>query len=193
MELQHLNVKFLVEAPESVNLQPYVRVFNSWIQAGSADELLIDVADYRHVPEGPGVILIGHEANYSLDNTGGRLGLLYNRKAAVPGSNGDRLRQAVRAALLAAQRLAEAEPSLRIRPELVQVTVNDRLLAPNTAETLDAVRPELEAFFDALYGGAPYTVENNPELRERFNVTVAAQGRFEVAGLLQALTAAEAA
>ena len=31
MELQHLNVNFLVEAPESVNLQPYVRVFNSWI------------------------------------------------------------------------------------------------------------------------------------------------------------------
>ena len=59
-------------------------------------ELLLDVADYRHVPAGPGVMLIGNEGDYSVDNTGDRLGIRYNRKAALDGDNQDRLRQAAR-------------------------------------------------------------------------------------------------
>ena len=76
------------------------------------DELLLDVADYRHVHEGPGVVLIGHQANYSVDNTDNRLGVRYNRKAPLDGTNQDRLTQATRAALTAFQRL-EAESGLK--------------------------------------------------------------------------------
>ena len=32
-------------------------------------------------PAGPGVMLIGHQADYSVDNTDDRLGVRYNRKA----------------------------------------------------------------------------------------------------------------
>src|SRR5215467_12966631 len=112
MDLQHFNVKLFVDQPETVDLAGFMAVFNSWIQDQVSEELLIDVADYRHVHAGPGVVLIGHEANFSLDNAEDRLGLLYNRKAPLPGSNTDRLRQAVRAALLAAQRLSVA-PGLK--------------------------------------------------------------------------------
>ena len=42
-------------------------------------KLLLDVADYKHVQEGPGIVLIGHEADYSLDLGGGRAGLVYDR------------------------------------------------------------------------------------------------------------------
>ena len=49
-------------------------VFHQWIRDSVCPEMLIDVADYRHVPAGPGVMLIGHEANYSLDNRENRLG-----------------------------------------------------------------------------------------------------------------------
>ncbi len=52
----------------------------------------------------PGLMLIGHEADYSLDQTDGVLGLRYNRKAPLAGTNLDRLIQATRAALVAAQR-----------------------------------------------------------------------------------------
>ena len=45
-------------------------------------ELLIDVANYAHVPKGPGVVLIGHGSDYFMDEGEGRLGLLYNRKRA---------------------------------------------------------------------------------------------------------------
>ena len=112
MQLQHVNVKLLVQNPEEANLEPLIPVFHSWIENQNGDELLIDVADYRHVPAGPGIVLIGHEGNYSVDNTDNRLGVRYNRKAAFDGGNQDRLAQAARAALTACQRLEE-EPRPR--------------------------------------------------------------------------------
>src|SRR5579872_1613866 len=111
MQLQHVNVKLLVRNPEEVDLEPLIPVFHSWIQDQANGELLLDVADYRHVEAGPGVVLIGHEGNYSVDNTDNRLGVRYNRKAALDGSNQDRLKQAAHAALTACQRL-EADPRL---------------------------------------------------------------------------------
>ena len=59
MELNHINVKLLVKNPEEVDLEPVVPVFHNWIQGQIYDEQLLDVADYRHVPAGPGAILIG--------------------------------------------------------------------------------------------------------------------------------------
>src|ERR1700746_3625292 len=109
--LQHINVKLLVQNPEEVDLEPLIPVFHEWIRDQVGEGLLLDVADYRHVDAGPGVVLIGHEGNYSVDNTDGRLGVRYNRKAAVNGSNQDALRQAMRASLVACQRL-ESEPRL---------------------------------------------------------------------------------
>src|SRR5687767_8533433 len=103
MNVQHLNVKFYLENLETVNLADYAAVFNTWIQQQRLEELLIDVADYLHVHHGPGIMLIGHEADYSLDNRAGRLGLLYNRKAQLDGTTQEKLAQAARAALTAAQ------------------------------------------------------------------------------------------
>src|SRR6202023_2693932 len=111
MALQHLNVKPLVQNPEEFDLEPLIPIFHSWIQGQVCQELLLDVADYRHVDAGPGVVVIGHQANYSVDNTDNRLGVRYNRKGVLDGSNQDRLQQAGRAALTACKRL-EAEPRL---------------------------------------------------------------------------------
>src|ERR1700719_5295048 len=97
MQLQHVNVKLLVKSPDEVPLEPLIPVFHSWIQGQVLEELLLDVADYRHVSAGPGVVLIGHQGNYSVDNTDNRLGVRYNRKAVLDGTNQDRLRQAGRA------------------------------------------------------------------------------------------------
>ena len=195
MELQHLNVKFFLRNPEAVDLKDYVAIFNTWIQRHVTEDLLIDVADYGHVYAGPGVLLIGSEANYSLDNTGNRLGLLYNRKAPVAGSNTDRLFQALRTALQAAQRL-EKENQLQFEANQVEIVVNDRLLAPNTPATLAAVTDDLKAVLNRLYGGADYKLAQFGEPRERFAVTVQATGQFDIATLLKnlagELTAAKA-
>ena len=155
MNVQHINVKFFLENPESIDLADHAAVFNSWIQEQRLEELLIDVADYLHVHHGPGIMLIGHEADYSLDNRAGRLGLLYNRKASLDGTTEEKLTQAVHAALIAAQ-ILEKENGLKFNGSEVQVIVNDRLLAPNTAETFAALEQDLRAFFDRLYSEAEY-------------------------------------
>src|SRR5579863_2242106 len=146
MELQHVNVKLFVEKAADVDLEPLIPVFHTWIQNQADGELLLDVADYRHVPASPGVVLIGHEGNYSVDNTDNRLGVRYNRKAVLEGRNQDCLTQAARAALRACGRL-ETEPRLngkfRFNGQDIVIFINDRLIAPNNAATREAFDTDL--------------------------------------------------
>lgn len=191
MDLQHVNVKLLVRNPEEVDLEPLIPIFHSWIQDQVSEELLLDVADYRHVEAGPGVVLIGHQANYSVDNTDNRLGVRYNRKAAQEGSNQDRLKQATRAALTACQRL-ESEPGLngklRFNGQEMELFINDRLLAPNRDATRKAVEPELRTFFQELFGGSEHALHYNPDPRRLFSVSVTASRIFIVSVLLNNLS-----
>jgi hypothetical protein len=132
-------------------------------------------------------MLIGHEADYSLDHRAGRLGLLYNRKAPLEGSTQEKLAQAVRVALTAAQ-LLEKENGLTFKTQEMQVIVNDRLLVPNNAETFAVLEPELKAFFERLYNGAEYTLAHHSDPRERFTVNVKAETSFSVEMLLKHLS-----
>ena len=186
MNVQHINIKIYLEKPEAVNLADYAAVFNTWIQKQRLEELLIDVADYLHVHNGPGIMLIGHEADYSLDNRAGRLGLLYNRKAQLEGTTQEKLAQAVRAGLIAAQ-ILENENGLKFNGSEVQVIVNDRLLVPNTAETFVALESDLKAFFSTLYSGAEYSLSQKIDPRERFTVNVKTESNFDVDSLLKNL------
>jgi hypothetical protein len=187
MIVQHINLKFFIDNAEDVKLDEYSAIFNNWIQIQVTDDLLIDVADYQPVHHGPGMILIGHEANYSLDNRAGRLGLLYNRKAQVEGTTQDKLVHAARAALSAASRL-EKENGIKFNGQEMQLVINDRLLAPNTAETFAELEGDLRAFFDKLYDGAEYSLTHNSDPRERFTVDVKAVANFDVETLLKNLS-----
>lgn len=172
--MQHVNVKIFASQAD-IQLVDAIAVFHRWIQDNVAPELLIDVADYKHVPDGPGIMLIGHEADYSLDETDGRLGLLYNRKVKTEGGPQAALGQAFDAALTAARRL-ESEPAFAGRLKFddgdVRIIINDRLIAPNTDETWDAYRPEIAKFFAGLYGEGRFAVERRGDLRERFTVDI---------------------
>jgi len=187
MNVQHINIKFFIENPEAVNLADYAAVFNSWIQKHLLEELLIDVADYVHVHNGPGMMLIGHEADYSLDHRAGRLGLLYNRKAQLDGSTQEKLTQAARAVLIAAE-ILEKDNGLKLNLQEVQLIVNDRLLVPNTEETFAALEPELRSFFALLYDGAEYALTQQIDPRERFTVHVKTEFSFSVDSLLKNLS-----
>jgi len=174
MELQHFNVKLFVDGSEE-SLEPLIPIFHAWIQQKVFDELLLDVADYRHVSAGPGVILIGHEADYSVDNTDGRLGVLYNRKAPLDGTNIDRLKQATRAALTAFQKLdadARAKGKFRFAGKEIEILVNDRFLAPNTPRTRAAFEPELKSFCSKLFDGIQYSLSFEDDPRKRFAASV---------------------
>ena len=74
MELQHVDITLQLHADNGLDLSEVVPIFHNWIQEQESDEVLIDVADYRHVFDGPGVVLIGKDGDYSVGTARGRLG-----------------------------------------------------------------------------------------------------------------------
>jgi hypothetical protein len=189
MDLQHVNVKLLVRDPDKVKWDALIPVFHSWIEDQVMDELLLDVADYRHVPSGPGIVVIGHQANYSVDASDGRVGVRYNRKAAAEGSQEDRLWQAVRAAASACQRLEEEGRlggSIRFNGREMEFFINDRLLVPNTDSARKQFAGEIESFFGKLFGSSEYTITHDIDPRRRFGFAVRSSKAFSTADLLAA-------
>jgi hypothetical protein len=192
MEFQHVNVKLFLKDPPAPDLEALIPVFHGWIQDQDRGELLLDVADYRHVPSGPGVVLIGHEGNYSVDNTGGRWGVRYNRKAALEGSNQDRLVHATQAALDACRRLesdSRLGGTIQFNGRELEVFFNDRLLVPNVPETRPTAAYDLQAFFSTFFGDNHYTFSYPQDPRNLFSVHVQTSRDFDTATLLNSLQA----
>jgi hypothetical protein len=174
--IQHVNVKVFAEPAEGVDHNAAMAVFQRWIRESACEELLIDVVDYHHVPAGPGTVLVGHEANYSLDNGGNRLGLLYNRKAPIEASAEQNVAQALRAALGACRRLEDAPEfagRLRFGPaHEIEIIVNDRALAPNTDDAFVSLKPAIESALVTVYGHACFALERLGDARERLRIGV---------------------
>jgi hypothetical protein len=187
LDAEQLMVKFYVEDPSRLDLGELIPIFHDWIRNHRLDELLIDVADYRHVHDGPGVILVCSGAIYGMDQGDGRLGLLYTRKHMASGPPESRIEAAFRAALTACVKLEE-EPSLKgrikFRGNEASFRLIDRLNAPNTPETLAAIRPELEGFLNRLYAGSQVKLTHRSDPRQMFTVDIAASGPFDVSSLL---------
>ena len=175
-EFQHFNVKLFARKDTRIDWQALIPIFHRWIREQAMPELLIDVADYSHVPAGPGVMVIGHEANYSVDNRENRLGLLYNRRAALNGTSTERIQQAYDAAVAAARKLEqepELEGSIHFDERNVEIWVNDRLLAPNTPETFSALETEVSSLLTQRLGQAP-ALERSQDSRDLARVRTVA-------------------
>ena len=188
-DLYRIGVKVYCTQGAEVDLEELIPVFHRWIQQKRMPHMLIDVADYSHVPSGPGILLVANEGNYSLDDHGGRRGLTFYRKRTLEGSLGERLVAVARDAVAAAQLLA-AEPELagRLAFSGAELTVyfNDRLNTSNTDECFAALKPELTRLFDrALGGGAKLARADDP--RERLTVTARAAAAADLATLASRL------
>ena len=176
INLQHVIVKIPVEGDLAIEPGELINVFHRWVAEQSMPELLIDVADLRHVPSGPGVVLVGSQADYSLDHADDQWGLQYRRKDVVAGTNVDRLTQAFNAARRACDRLEqEFDGRLRFSRSGADIIINDRALAPNTEDTQSAAKPEIEQFArSAFASSAPTVTPHGGDPRRRFGVRVSA-------------------
>ena len=190
MEARKVQFKVFVESPAEVDVDPIVPVFHRWIREKVLDELLVDVTDYAHVPNGPALLLVGHGSDYCLDFGEGRAGLLYSRKREAPKDARECVTDALRRALLAAKKLEEETSlpkRLRFRVDELLFRVNDRLLGPNTDETMAAVEPVLRDVLGKVYAGTAFTLARVGTPRELFTVRVTAPGAAGVSSLLQRL------
>jgi hypothetical protein len=187
MELQHVNIKLHAGKVSEADLAHLIPVFHGWIQGQVFGDLLLDIADYRHVPVGPGVVLIGQDGDYSVDQTDNLSGVRYNRKSTLSGSNQDRFNQAARAALTACQRL-ESDPTLGGKFHFVgrevELFINDRLLAPNSEATRKAAEPYLDEFFKKLFKGSHFALSYAADPRRLFTVTAKSERMFTSSELL---------
>jgi hypothetical protein len=174
------------ESARAVTPEAFIPVFHRWIKDRLLPELIIDVANYVHVPEGPGVVLIGHGSDYFMDQGEGRLGLLHNRKrAGLPPDErlGDLARRTLHVAALL-EKDAALSGKLRFATHELLFRVNDRLAAPNDDATFASVRSEIEALAKRLFAG-PVEIARVGGPKELFSVRVTGQAGASVATLLE--------
>jgi hypothetical protein len=191
MQPEKLQLKLFTDRATGISPEAFVAVFHNWIKKKLLPELMIDVANYAHVPKGPGVALIGHGNDYFIDEGEGRLGLLYSRKRGAPDA-GQRLADTFRRTLHAASliesdaTLAAGDAKVRFRTDEVQLRINDRLAAPNDDATFAALKPELDDFCRELFG-APADITRTGAAKELFTVKIATGAKTDVATLLARL------
>mgnify|MGYP003450143596 CR=1 FL=1 len=137
-----------------IDMEQYVAVFHDWIRQSAIGGLLIDVASYTHVPNGPGVLLIGHEFDYGVRIALGRVELTCRHKRD-PGGEGNALKRCLRQLLQAAQLLQSASqlsepPSFRASGFVFRS--NDRLVCPNNPELGSHVTQTVGRLFCKVLG-----------------------------------------
>ncbi len=161
-EPQRVGVKVFVEDQEAFDRARMIEVFHRWIQEDRLPGTLIDVHDYTHVPEGPGVLLIAHEWHLRTDEAGGRIGFEYELKRGVSGTLAERLREAIVSVLEAAAALEQdtaGENPVRFTTREMVFRFTDRLAVPAMEAAFEEVTPELVNVLSDLYAGVPIEFE----------------------------------
>ena len=191
MDAKRIQLKlYAADHAERLDLRGLVPVFHDWVKHHRIeDEVLVNVTDYTHVPDGPGVALIGHGAHYFLDLGEARPGLLFSRKRAIEGDLAHRLEDTFRRTLAACDLLEKDERAdVSFETKELLLRIQDRLLAPNDDATLEAIEPALRALLERLYPGeTPASERVSAEAREPFALRVKLATNPAVSALLERL------
>jgi hypothetical protein len=159
MEFLRIGVKLFAADPAAVRMEDFIPVFHTWIQEQSIPgHLLIDVHDYSHVHHGPGMLLVGYEGNFSIDESDGRPGLSYFRKIPTGLPPVEHLVAAFQSTLHAS-RLLEKDGHIRFRTDEFLVIANDRLNTPNNEETFVQLEPDLSAALQQTFENVRFQLE----------------------------------
>lgn len=177
LAVHRLRLTRFVEGADRFDSDPLIAIFHRLIQRRALSWMLIDVADYRHVPGGPGVMLIGHQGDLALGSIDGAPGLSYTQKRPEGGGLAEHLERAGR-------RLAEAAARLAAEPALAGLTFGgrrslrllDRLRAPAGEATARVVVPVVREILEAAPGidAAGGAEIDDADPRRPFGVEIAA-------------------
>jgi len=187
MNPQRIAVKFFVQPDPSaeVNHEPFTALFHHFIQEKSVPGLLLDVADYAHVPNGPGIILIGHEVDYGIDQVAGLAGLLVVRKHFGEASFAEVLKDTLHKALVAIQGIEkDGRTGLSFGLSAVEVQVLDRRVAPNDAEHFEAASAEAAPVLEAVFGETSIEREGADDPRRALSFQAKAASAGPIADLI---------
>lgn len=164
-------------AEPGIGDQVYVTIFQEWIRDKAIDGLvLFDVADYAHVPDSPGIMLVTHEASFALDRSDGRFGLAAQRRVNGKGDAAETVAATLRQMLQVAAKL-ESDPrlggKLRFDRSIIRIEANDRLRAPNTEDGYRVFEPVVKTAVTAvLPDKAPKVTRVSNDPRDRLAADV---------------------
>ena len=189
MDSHKLAFKLFLTDDSHVELEQFVPVFHRWIQTRALPgHQLIDVADYKHVPNGPGMVLVSHEANLHAERIDGRVGLLYFRKQPIPGDAtfAARLRSVWDATVEAAS-LLQNDPAfegrVRFRTDEALFRIYDRLHAPNEPGTFAKVKDDLTRFAQETFKAPDVTLNPGQPGESLFQVAIRSSKSLPLAEL----------
>ncbi len=183
MQPLRLRLKFPAREAPARNVGVAIAVFHRLLQRGLLEGLLLDVADYQHVPQGPGVLLIGHDVDYGVDETG--FSVLRKRQQGDAAEVATQLRDALRMGLGALEALdRDGALGMAFDTEHFMVSVLDRALTRNDEAAAHALEAELEAVVRELFGaGVRFARENAADPRSALALSVQTKPGSAVAAL----------
>lgn len=191
MNLERFCLKFFSKAASTVDEAIFIDIFHEWIRHKKLGGILLDVADYRHVPNGPGIMLITHEINFAMDHEDGRFGLFAQRKQGSASTLAEAVIELARATITFGA-LLEADARLAGRLQLeagqFQFMANDRRLAPNTTAAFAAIQPDLSQAANAIYPAQTIAISQlNNDSRDRLTAIVDSGVSFSMGQLVEAV------
>lgn len=196
MDFQHITIKLFAERAD-FELHELIPVFHQWIQRKELpDLLLIDVADYAHVPNGPGVMLIAHEGHVSFDMGAVQTdapspGVVYANKRLAQGSTKDRITHALRQAVGTASLLQNDKQlagKATFDPSRLLIRFDDFLHVANDDQSFEAVKADVTAALESVYGDASISLTRHDNVRTGLTLEATITPAPSVAELASALS-----
>jgi hypothetical protein len=193
METERFCVKFFAQSDTDINDEIFINIFHEWIRYQKLGGVLLDVADYRHVPNGPGMMLITHEINFAMDRTNGHFGLFAQQKMSQADNRQDQMLALIRATIAFGALLGSdwrVKKNLSLEGGQFHLMSNNRLVVPNSDSAFANILPDLEAAASVIYPGQNISVtrlENDP--RERLTAVVDAGASMSLKELMAAVAA----
>ncbi len=151
-DLQRIDVKLLLDTPPAPNLDPFLAIFDRWRRDEGHPCDWVDLADYAHMTQGPGILIAGKRDRYSINLNPPGPGLLTSTQSGLRGGLRERFAEALgRARALNAALTAEPEFPADFKPRegCWEIFINDRLGFPNDDAADARVRPAAAAAFGA--------------------------------------------
>lgn len=154
------------------DLEPAIEVFHRFIQQGLVEGLILDVADYRHVQQGPGVMLVGHDIDYGINGDG----LAVTRKRSSDDDAGAQFRELLRMGLGAVDAIGyDGALKVSLDPNHLTVTALDRRVP--RGELAEGLRADIAPVVDEIYGtDAVVRIASDEDPRRAPRLEVSARG-----------------
>lgn len=188
---KRLGVKFSLKQQPTLQPEDILPIFQRWIQEHSIDGMLIDVIDYKHVPDGPGIVLIADEFDLAYDLSDGEIGLYYVRKRELPETLKEALRLVISRALAAARALeAEAPGDIEFDYRSAKISFLDRIHYRNEPEIFEAIRSIMTETLGGIFGANVEVTRQYHDPRSVFALRCTAESaNFDIEALIARLDA----